>query len=244
MPADNSLLHILVVDDQSHVRTWVREILKRMGIVHVTEAEDGREGLAAGTNRGASFDLILCDLQMPEKDGIETIRSFGALGLESAIAIMSVEHERIIETAGMLAEVQGLRMLGTIPKPVTEEKLEPILERMREVKGHGVNDAVIAPEKDFKNAFKRTELFFLYQPKVWMRTGKFGGVEALVRWKHPEFGLVQPASFGPAMEGDEQYGGALTGLSLREAIACAGRWQQAGGELAVAINLSARAFDR
>jgi EAL domain-containing protein (putative c-di-GMP-specific phosphodiesterase class I) len=244
MPADNSLVRVLVVDDQSHVRTWVREILKRMGIDHVTEAEDGREALAAVTKPGAWFDLILCDLQMPEKDGIETIRSFGALGLESAIAIMSIEDERIIETAGMLAEVQGLRMLGTIPKPVTEEKLEPILERMREVPGHRVNDAVLAPEKDFKNAFKRTELFFLYQPKVWMRSGKFGGVEALVRWKHPELGLFQPASFGPAMEGDEQYGSALTDLSLREAIACAGRWQQAGGELAVAINLSARAFDR
>ena len=244
MPADNSLLHILVVDDQSHVRTWVREILKRMGIVHVTEAEDGREALAAVTKPGASFDLILCDLQMPEKDGIETIRSFGALGLESAIAIMSVEHERIIETAGMLAEVQGLRMLGTIPKPVTEEKLEPILERMREVPGHGVNDAVAAPAKDFTNAFKRSELFFLYQPRVWMRTAKFAGVEALVRWKHPEFGLFQPASFVPAMEGIENVGGSLTDLSLREAIACAGRWQQAGGELAVAVNLSAHAFDR
>src|ERR1017187_3828331 len=72
MPADNSLVRVLVVDDQSHVRTWVREILKRMGIDHVTEAEDGREALAAVTKPGAWFDLILCDLQMPERDGIET----------------------------------------------------------------------------------------------------------------------------------------------------------------------------
>jgi EAL domain-containing protein (putative c-di-GMP-specific phosphodiesterase class I)/ActR/RegA family two-component response regulator len=243
-PDDNSLLRVLVIDDQSHVRTLVREILKRMGITNVTDAADGHDALAAVTQPGGRFDLILCDLRMPERDGIETIRSFAALGLESAIAIMSVEEERVIETAGMLAEVQGLRMLGTIAKPVTAEKLEPILKRMREVPGQRVDDTVIAPDQDFKNAFKRTELFFLYQPKVWMRTGKFAGVEALVRWKHPELGLFQPASFVPAMEEDEHYNRALTDFTLRETIACAGRWHQAGRELGIAINLSVRAFDR
>src|ERR1035437_2566247 len=244
MPDDSTLLRVLVVDDQSHVRSWVRNVLKTMGITGVTEAADGRDALAAVTKPGEWFDLILCDLRMPERDGIETIRAFAALGLESAIAIMSIEDERIIETAGMLAEAQGLRMLGTIPKPLTAEKLEPILERMREPCGDRVDDTVIAPDQDFTNAFKHAELFFLYQPKVWMRTGKVAGVEALVRWKHPEFRLFQPASFVPAIEGHKEYSGALTDFTLRETIACAGRWHDAGRELGVSINLSASAFDR
>jgi EAL domain-containing protein (putative c-di-GMP-specific phosphodiesterase class I) len=144
----------------------------------------------------------------------------------------------------MLAEVQGLRMLGTIAKPLSVEKLEPILERMRQAPGQGVDDTVIAPERDFENAFKRAELFFLYQPKVWMRTGKFAGVEALVRWKHPVLGLLQPASFVAGMEGDDRHDSALTDFALGEAIACAGRWHEAGRELPMAINLSIRAFDR
>jgi CheY-like chemotaxis protein len=97
-PDDNSLLRVLVIDDQSHVRNWVREVLAKLGITEVTDAADGRDAFAAVTQPGAWFDLILCDLRMPERDGIETIRSFGALGLESAIAIMSVEDERMIET--------------------------------------------------------------------------------------------------------------------------------------------------
>jgi EAL domain-containing protein (putative c-di-GMP-specific phosphodiesterase class I) len=244
MPDDNSLIRVLVIDDQSHVRNWVRTVLKTMGITEVTEAEDGRDALAAVTQPGGWFDLILCDLRMPERDGIETIRSFAALGLESGIAIMSIEEERVIETAGMLADVQGLRMLGTIPKPLTAEKLQPILKRMREAPGQQVDDTVLAPDQDFRNAFARAELFFLYQPKVRMRTGEFAGVEALVRWKHPEFGLFQPASFVPAMEGHEQYNSALTDFALREAIACAGRWYESDRELRMAINLSVRAFDR
>ena len=244
MPDDNSLLRVLVIDDQLHVRTWVRHVLGSLSITNVTEAEDGREALAAVTEPGAWFDLILCDLRMPERDGIETIRSFGALGLESAVAIMSVEDERVLETAGMLGEVQGLRMLGTIPKPVTVEKLEPILKRLREVPNKNVDDTFMAPDQDFQHAFKHGELFFLYQPKIWMRTGKFAGVEALVRWKHPRFGLFQPASFVPSMEEHDRYNAALADFSLREAIACAGRWHDAGQELGVAINLSVRTFDR
>lgn len=239
-----SLLRVLVIDDQSHVRTYVREILRKVGITNVTDAEDGREAFAAVTQPGEWFDLILCDLRMPEQDGIETIRSFGALGLQSAIAIMSVEDKRVVETAGMLADVQGLRMLGTITKPITVEKLEPILARVREVRGQQAYHTVMAPDQDFENAFKHTELFFLYQPQVWMRSAKFAGVEALVAWKHPRFGLFEPMSFVPAMEEHDRYGAALVDLSLRETIACAGRWQQAGQELSMAINLSVHAFDR
>src|SRR5665213_1089031 len=109
---DVASLKVLVVDDQSHVRSWVRTVLKGAGVTQIVEAADGGQALAAVTQPGAWFDLIFCDLRMPERDGIETIRAFAALGLESAIAIMSVEEERIIETAGMLAEVQGLRLLG------------------------------------------------------------------------------------------------------------------------------------
>jgi EAL domain-containing protein (putative c-di-GMP-specific phosphodiesterase class I)/ActR/RegA family two-component response regulator len=241
---DNSRLRVLLIDDQSHVRTFVRHVLNSVGITDITDAEDGREALAAVTRPGGWFDLILCDLRMPERDGIETIRTFGSLGLESAVVIMSGEEERIVETAGMLAEVQGLRMLGTLAKPVTAEKLEPILKRLRELPGAPADETVQAPARDFPNAFARTELFLVYQPKIVMRTGKFAGVEALVRWKHPRFGLFQPAAFVQAMEDQAHYSTALADFSLREAIACAGRWNAAGQELAVAVNVSVRAFDR
>lgn len=241
---DSSQLRVLVVDDQEHVRQWVRRVLESVGIREVTEAADGLEALAAVTRPGASFDLILCDLRMPGRDGIETIRALAALGLDSAIAIMSVEEERVIETAGMLAEVQGLRMLGTIAKPLTAEKLTPLLERMRETPPPALIGDTPALEADLRKAFERDELHLLYQPKIEMRTGRFAGVEALVRWKHPVLGLFQPASFLPLVEGSEDYSAFLTEFALREAIACAGRWTKAGRELPMAINLSVRAFDR
>lgn len=240
---DVAALNVLIVDDQSHVRSWVRTVLKNSGVVNVTEAADGGQALAAVTQPGAWFDLVLCDLRMPERDGIETIRAFAALGLESAIAIMSVEEERIIETAGMLAEVQGLRLLGTIAKPLTAEKLELLFRKMREGAPHRPDDARMAPEGDLTNAFVRREFQLVYQPKIRMRTGKFAGVESLVRWKHPALGLFHPGSFVPLIESSEVLSASLTEFSLRESIACVGRWREAGRELRVAINLSARAFE-
>jgi EAL domain-containing protein (putative c-di-GMP-specific phosphodiesterase class I)/FixJ family two-component response regulator len=243
LAGDRSYTRVLVIDDQAEVRTWVRGVLKRMGVTDVTEAANGHDAIATVT-AGGWFDLILCDLQMPVRDGIETIRAFAALGLESAIAIMSVEEERVIEAAAMFANLQGLRMIGVIPKPVTAEKLKPILDRLADAPSQRVEDSVVAPAADFANAFARAELVFFYQPKVWTQTGELAGVEALVRWKHPELGLFQPAAFVPFMEANAGHDAALAEFSLQHVIACAGRWRQRGRELPVAINLSVTAFNR
>ena len=167
-----------------------------------------------------------------------------ALGLESAFVIMSVEEERILETAGMLAEGQGLHLLGTVPKPLTIEKLEPLLARIRNIPGKNALGAPLAPESDLRAAFVGNELTLMYQPKVSLRSGEFAGAEALVRWKHPTLGLFQPAAFIPIIEESDDYSAMLTEFCLCEAIACAGRWTAAGQPLSIAINLSPHAFDR
>src|SRR5579862_192947 len=192
-PDDFSLLRVLVIDDQSHVRHWVRTVLQKAGITDIVDAGDGREALAAVTSPGGRFDLILCDLRMPERDGIETIRAFAALGIDSAIAIMSVEDERFIETAGLLASAQGLRLIGTVPKPLTADKLQTIVARMRAGTDDPVSALVMAPEEDLKHAFQHGEFVLQYQPMIYGSNAKLAGVEALVRWEHPTLGMFQPA---------------------------------------------------
>lgn len=237
-------VRVLVIDDQRQVRAAVCEVLRDLDVREIIEAGSGRAALTLVAAPGAHFDLILCDLRMPERDGIETIRAFAALGVEAAVVIMSVEEDRVIEIAGTLASLQGLLMLGTMQKPVTAAKLAPILKLVSEQRPVTHPDAASAPEGDIGDAFLRRELQLFYQPKIELRSNRVAGVEALVRWKHPTLGMFQPASFMPALERSEDYAAMLTEFSLAEGIAFAGRSRHDGHALSVAINLSARAFER
>jgi EAL domain-containing protein (putative c-di-GMP-specific phosphodiesterase class I) len=107
---------------------------------------------------------------------------------------------------------------------------------------HAGHDAAyqrrLAILSDLPSAIARDELHLLYQPKVSLRTGEVAGVEALVRWTHPELGPVSPGEFVPLAE---QTGAsrALTSWVLREALRQLRRWQEAGMHIDVALNLSA-----
>ena len=90
---------------------------------------------------------------------------------------------------------------------------------------------------DFPQALKNDELRLYFQPKLDLRTREVYGVEALVRWQHPQLGLLPPAEFVDAIE---QAGGIahLTRWVLREAVARCAAWRDQGVNLGVAVNIS------
>jgi EAL domain-containing protein (putative c-di-GMP-specific phosphodiesterase class I) len=92
---------------------------------------------------------------------------------------------------------------------------------------------------DLRRALERSELVLHYQPKLSIGTGEVVGAEALVRWQHPERGLVFPDEFIPLAEHTGLIG-ALTRSVLGTALAQARRWADAGRPIAVSVNLSVR----
>jgi len=97
-------------------------------------------------------------------------------------------------------------------------------------------------ESNLRLALQRGEFHLVYQPQVELETGRITGMEALVRWTHPELGMVSPARFIPIAEES----GHIIEIGLwvlREACRQTRRWHEQGFEgLQVAVNVSARQF--
>ncbi len=92
---------------------------------------------------------------------------------------------------------------------------------------------------ELRRAITGGELEVHYQPKAHLRTGAVDGIEALVRWRHPERGLVRPDDFIPLAESSGLIE-ALTAYVLDAALAQLSRWQQLGLTLQMSVNVSVR----
>ncbi len=105
-----------------------------------------------------------------------------------------------------------------------------------------MNDAVVervALENGLRQALAREEFVLHYQPQVDLKSGAVVGVEALVRWQHPQLGLVSPLKFIPLAEETGMIG-PLGEWVLDHAIAQLAQWRERGVQaLTVAVNISA-----
>ena len=92
---------------------------------------------------------------------------------------------------------------------------------------------------DLRRALSNDELYLVYQPKISLKDGALGSAEALLRWQHPERGLIPPDDFIPLAENTGLIG-ALTRHVLDLALTQARTWTDAGTPLRIAVNTSAR----
>ena len=122
---------------------------------------------------------------------------------------------------------------------------------MYEAKEAAAGVAVYEPERgeraptrfgllgQLRRALDRGELVVYYQPKLDLATGRLAGAEALVRWQHPQRGLLSPAEFIPVAETTGLIH-RLTNHVLDVALAQVHAWSRAGIRVPIAVNLTAR----
>ena len=190
---------ILVVDDNPDVGEIVCAAAQAMGFecFSTTDAVTFLEMLAPDTN------LILLDLVMPDMDGVELLRLLAQQKCQAGIILISGTGKRIIESAGQLAQGLGLTIVGNLQKPFRIAELEKVLDQHidpEEVEVARQDSRIVFRKDELRRAVIREEFVLHYQPQIDIVTGRVVGVEALVRWRHPERGLVFPDTFISRME--------------------------------------------
>jgi EAL domain-containing protein (putative c-di-GMP-specific phosphodiesterase class I)/FixJ family two-component response regulator len=185
---------ILVIDDEGDVGEFVSAAAQAMGFdcTATTDATTFLKTLTPDTT------LILLDLKMPEMDGIELLRLLSERKCKAGIILMSGVDKRVLETAGQLAQALGLSIVGHLQKPFRLAELEEILARP--AKPATLPIAQQGPQfitlyEELRSAIERNEFILHYQLQIDIATGRILGLEALVRWQHPERGLIFPDNF-------------------------------------------------
>lgn len=229
----------LVVEDDDFQRRTVARMLRSLGARDVLEAGDGKQALAS--IRGAALvDIVVCDLDMPEMDGMEFIRHLGQANSVVSVIIASVQELALLNSVKKMARAYGVRLLGIIEKPVTLKGLETLIALHKLPKPQSARTSADAPSFSLEQILRgvqenQFEPFF--QPKVALATGKILGAEALARWRHPEHGLVGPYAFIAPLEQSGKID-ELTLLMLEKAALACRAWRQREIELTVSVNLS------
>lgn len=230
-------MKILLIDDDPFSLKLLTQQLKALGHTDVTTHERAHDAVAELRHQANAFDLISCDLQMPEMDGIEFLRHLVGLSYAGGLILISGEDIRILQSAQQLAESHKLNVLGALNKPITPEQLHQVLQSYKPRNIESIRSTNAITKDELLGALSRQEIINHYQPKVEVATGKVVGVEALVRWQHPKHGLIFPDQFITLAE-EQGLINALTRTVLVEALQQTARWHVAGLNLCVSVNVS------
>jgi EAL domain-containing protein (putative c-di-GMP-specific phosphodiesterase class I) len=225
---------LLVVDDEPAICTLIKRVAEPLGFV-VQSLTDSARFLETLTAFQPS--LLILDLKMPDCDGVQLLQQLKAGQSEAQVIVISGMDQRILNTAEKLGRSQGLRMIGVLHKPLKRVELELKLTG-------AMSDTSVFSRQTLQAAISNRELVVYYQPKA-SRTEngwRVDGGEALVRWMHPDQGLLLPASFLPFIE---EYGlvETLTDFVVETTIQQLAEWKRRKLEVRVAVNLSGSLVD-
>ncbi len=180
---------VLVIDDEEAICELIVAVAESAGF-EATSASLPRDIEDA---IGGRFDLVVLDLSLGEIDGIEIMSKLGATHRGMPVILVSGADQTLLDTAGRIAEMHKLRVIGTFAKPFSLDVLKTAMMEWSQVIDQGMDptgpkviinaDLLLDPDL----------LHLAYQPKVSTQTGEALGVEALVRWRHKDHGDVSPA---------------------------------------------------
>src|SRR5260370_29284414 len=222
---------LLVIDGEPLTASVVGKVARMLGFDVIASDDPSDWGTRLQSWQPSA---IVLDLLMPGLDGVEVLGILKEESSNARILIISGPDRPVIEAARDLAVRNGLRIVGVLTKPFEIDELSGLLRA-------ALSDSEAVNAATLTHALVNGELYLEFQPKVDLRTLRPTSVEALLRWRHPRFGLVPPTAFLPVVEQQDLIA-AMASWVISAALEQKHRWSRQGLDLDMAINLSARDF--
>jgi len=228
-----------VLDDEPQIAAIVSKVLEACGFSphQFTSAAPFLTEV-----RQAPPDLVVLDLSLGESDAVDVMRHLEAGKYRGKVLLISGRDEATLNEITEIGKKRGLLMLPPLKKPFrpadikqrfsSNETADGARTKLRETQ-----PATDTPEKpllQLVEALQNNWLEVWYQPKFDLKTFSICGAEALIRARHPVYGIINPANLLPP-PGDPSYE-QLTRLVLECATADWKRFMQQGTALKLSIN--------
>ncbi len=219
---------VLAIDDESAFLEIIQTVAKSANFAPKVTTDPAVFRAALQEQPPA---VVLLDLQMPGCDGIELLRVLADAGCRAKIILMSGFDPRVLALARGIGRDLGLDMGEPLEKPIRPAALRHLLS--------GFRSKTFQPTaSELQTAIDSGHLELFYQPLIILATAETIGFEALVRWKHPEFGIVMPDRFIGLAE-QEGLIAPLTARVLELAAAQIASWRKLEIDTIVSVNISA-----
>lgn len=221
---------LLIIDDEDGICDFISNAAKRIGY-EARATGDPNEFLSLLDDFRPN--TLIMDLNMPAVDGIELLGILGTKQYQGAIMVISGAESRVLAAAQKSGVSHGLNMLGVLQKPVTLPELRDALRKARTTQR-------VTTESDLRQAIELGQLTVHYQPMVTREENnewRIVGAEALVRWQHPEYGLVMPNEFIPLAE-EAGLISVVTDYVFRTVVEQMRVWRDNGMDVGVAVNVA------
>jgi EAL domain-containing protein (putative c-di-GMP-specific phosphodiesterase class I)/CheY-like chemotaxis protein len=232
-------LHFLVAEADPVQRRALIEALGQLGASRVTDVPDGPTALrtlqAGFTPR---IDVAVIDLALGGMDGLELLRAIAALKSKVAVVVVGAQPASVLFSVETLAQAYGVELLGTVAKPVSSAKLKSVLDNYQPPappRPRPDSPAFSFAEVGVGLQQRQFEPFF--QPKIELATGQVKSLETFARWRHPEHGVLGPASFIGALEQNNRVD-FLDWAMIEASVEHCRRYHDQGIPISISLNLA------